>query len=357
MLAQLSALQMQAPGMHPSLMRAQFEGAMGAPPEELFRQFDEVPFAAASLGQVHRAVTRAGEEVVVKIQYPAIRDAIENDFAVLRSVSRPAQMTGHIPAAVLDELEAGILAETDYRKEAENIEFLRRRLKPLAFVRTPRVYPRLSAQQVLTMSRVDGWHLREFLARKPSQKLRDKLGENLFDLFYFQILRVGAFHADPHAGNYLFDMEGNTGLVDFGCVKYLEPAFVSDLRELYLYPGPRDSDDFRSLLDKRYRRVGQNLSKSARRAFVEVAENFFRRVYPPEPEKDDQTFDFGKSPVVLEYTRETQKLFRGKALMPQYVFLARAEIGLYDMLHRLGARVHTSRIVRRHLEAPHHLRR
>ena len=88
---------------------------------------------------------------------------------------------------------------------------------------------------------------------------------------------------------------------------------------------------------------------AARRAFSEVAENFFRRVYPPEPEKDSQTFDFGKGRIVLEYTRETQKLFRGKAVMPQYVFLGRAEIGLYEMLHRLGARVHTSRIVRKNL--------
>jgi predicted unusual protein kinase regulating ubiquinone biosynthesis (AarF/ABC1/UbiB family) len=261
---------------------------------------------------VHRAVTRAGEQVVVKIQYPAIREAIESDFAALRRA-------------------------------------VRKRLKPLRFVTTPRVFPRLSSEQVLTMSRVDGMHLRDFLARRPSQKLRDLVGERLFELFYFQILSVGAFHADPHAGNYLFDAGGNIGLVDFGCVKYMEPAFVDDLRDLYLYPGPRDSDHFRSLLDKRYKRVGVNLSKAARRAFVEVAENFFRRVYPPEPEKDHQTFDFGDGPVVLDYHREMHKLFRSKALLPQYLFLGRAELGLYDMLHRLGARVHTSRIVRKNL--------
>ena len=349
MMAQLATLQMQAPGMHPSLMRAQFEGSMGAPPDDLFRDFDDMPFAAASLGQVHRAVTREGEDVVVKIQYPAIRDAIASDFAALRRLSRPAQVTGHVPPAVLDELESGILAETDYRREAENIEFLRKRLKPLSFVSTPRVLPKLSSEQVLTMSRVGGSHLQEFLSRRPSQKVRDAIGENLFDLFYFQILSVGAFHADPHAGNYLFDKEGNVGLVDFGCVKYLEAPFVADLRELYLYPGPRNSDHFKSLLDRRYRRVGKNLNRMARRAFVEVAENFFGRVYPPEPGKESETFDFGRSPIVVEYTRETQKLFRGKALLPQYVFLGRAEIGLYDMLHRLGARVHTSRIVRRNL--------
>src|SRR5690348_9711014 len=81
---ELSHLQMQAPPMHPTLMRAQFKNALGKYPEEVFRSFNEEPFAAASLGQVHWAVTRPGEEVAVKIQYPAMREAIESDFRALR---------------------------------------------------------------------------------------------------------------------------------------------------------------------------------------------------------------------------------------------------------------------------------
>src|SRR5215813_1815391 len=84
-LAEFAALQMNAPPMHPSLVRVQFKRSMGAEPEAVFKEFNPEPFAAASLGQVHQAVTREGERVAVKIQYPGIRDAIENDFRVFRT--------------------------------------------------------------------------------------------------------------------------------------------------------------------------------------------------------------------------------------------------------------------------------
>src|SRR5713226_3884773 len=121
-LAELATLQMEAPGMHPSLVRVQVKGSLGCEPEEIFKQFTAEPFAAASLGQVHHAITREGQRVAVKIQYPGIRRAIENDFRLFRSFSKPAQASGHIPKAAIDEMEQQILAETDYQCEADNIE-------------------------------------------------------------------------------------------------------------------------------------------------------------------------------------------------------------------------------------------
>src|SRR5713226_6210420 len=218
-LAELATLQMEAPGMHPSLVRVQIKGSLGREPEEIFKQFTPEPFAAASLGQVHHAVTREGERVAVKIQYPGIRRAIENDFNLFRAVSKPAQASGHIPKAAIDEMEQQILAETDYQCEADNIEFFQKGLAPLSFVKVPRVLREYSADKVLTMSLVTGRHLDDFLKRRPSQKLRNEVGANLFELFYFQQLNVEAFHADPHWGNYLFNDDASIGLVDFGCVK------------------------------------------------------------------------------------------------------------------------------------------
>ena len=350
-LVELSKLQREAPGMHPSLMRAQFKSSMGCEPEEVFQKFDPHPFAAASLGQVHRAVTRKGEEVAVKVQYPAIRQAVEADFAWFRAASRPAQATGHLPRKAIDELQTQILAETDYRREADNLAFFGKRLAPLPFVAVPRVFSEYSTDAVLTMSLLPGRSLDDLLARRPSQKLRDLVGERLFDLFYFQLLRVSSFHADPHLGNYLFQDDGRIGLVDFGCVKHLTPQFVSDLRALYLYPGARDSAHFHSLLDKRSALFGGTLKPSARRALVEFSEKFYRKVYPPERERDDDPFDFGRSPVMKDYMRESNNLLRNKGVMSEYIFLARGELGLYHALQRLRARVHTSRIVRRYLEA------
>jgi len=346
-LIELSKLQREAPGMHPSLMRAQFKSSMGREPEDVFQQFDPAPFAAASLGQVHRAVTHRGDLVAVKVQYPGIRQAVENDFTWFRAVSRPAQMTGHVPKAAIDEIQTQILAETDYRLEADNLESFAAALAPLKFVTVPRVFRDLSTDQVLTMSFIEGRHLDDWLARRPSRPLCDRLGERLFELYYDQLLRVRAFHADPHSGNYLFGPDGSIGLVDFGCVKRLTPAFVDDLRRLYLYPGSRDSEEFRALLEKRAAAFGPKMRPAARRALSEFSERFYRKVYPPEPEKDDEPFDFGESPVLQDYLRESNKLFRSKGMMTEYIFLARTEIGLYHVLHRLRARVHTSRIVRR----------
>ena len=88
-----------------------------------FKQFTPEPFAAASLGQVHHAVTKEGERVAVKVQYPGIRDSITNDVKLFRAVSKPAQASGHLPKGAIDEVEKQFLAETDYKREADNIEF------------------------------------------------------------------------------------------------------------------------------------------------------------------------------------------------------------------------------------------
>src|SRR5262245_25449479 len=120
MVQELSALQMHAPPMHPTLMRAQFKSSFGKFPEDVFRSFEPEPFAAASLGQVHWAVTKAGQKVAAKIQYPAMRETIESDFQALRAAGFAARITGHLQESVIREVERGILEETDYTKEAEN---------------------------------------------------------------------------------------------------------------------------------------------------------------------------------------------------------------------------------------------
>ena len=157
-LAELADLQMKAPGMHPSLVRAQFKSSMGQDPEALYATFDAAPFAAASLGQVHRATARDGRPLAVKIQYPGIRDAVANDFKWFRTASKPAQATGHFPKTSIDELERQIVAETDYLQEADNIEEFKERLRPLKFVTVPDVLHDLSSDKVLTMTRLPGRH-------------------------------------------------------------------------------------------------------------------------------------------------------------------------------------------------------
>jgi len=349
MLSELASLQMEAPGMHSSLVRVQIKAGLGGDPDDLFRSFSPEPAAAASLGQVHRAVLPNGDAVAVKVQYPAIRDAIDSDFSWFRTVSRPAQASGHVPRALIDELQNQIAAETDYIREAKNIEFFAKGLGPLPYVSVPRVYPEFSSGTVLTMSWMEGKHLDRLLAQRPSQAKRDLIGSHLFEMFYFQLLHLGALHADPHWGNYLLNEDGTIGLVDFGCVKYFTPKFVRDMRSVFLYDGDRHGPEFARLLEKRHGLDDRKLTPAARRALVAFAENFYKKVYPPNAADQDTPFDFGDAAFLRDYMRESTNLFRSRGVLTAYLFLARAEMGLYHTLHKLRARVHTSAIVRKHM--------
>jgi predicted unusual protein kinase regulating ubiquinone biosynthesis (AarF/ABC1/UbiB family) len=348
-LLELSALQREAPAMHPSLMRTQFRASLGRDPESVYATFEDHPFAAASLGQVHRATLRDGTPVAVKIQYPGIRDAIASDFAWFRAVSKPAQATGHLPGGAIDELEEQIVAEADYAREADNVDLFRRGMA-LPFVNVPKVFRQFSSRTVLTMSFLPGEHMDDFLARHPSRALRDLVGERLVELFYFQLLRLHALHADPHWGNYLFEADGTIGLVDFGCVKHLRPAFVEDLQAFLLFPGSRRSPQFQAMLARRYELMGGRINPAVRRTLTEFAEQFYRRVFPPDPEREHDRFDFGDRAFLQDYLHASRALVKSRGILPEYLFLARAEMGLYQTLHRLRARVATSHIVRRHLK-------
>jgi predicted unusual protein kinase regulating ubiquinone biosynthesis (AarF/ABC1/UbiB family) len=285
----------------------------------------------------------------VKIQYPGIRSAITSDFKLARQLMGTMRLTGHVPKTLFEETEQQILAETDYRREADNIDFFGVHLRPLRYVTIPKVYREYSGDYVLTMSLLAGQPLEHYLARRPSQRERDRLGNHLCELFYYQLLEMGAFHADPHWGNYLFGRNGAIGLVDFGCVKYLTPKFVDHLHATILYPGDRQSPEFRRLFEDGHASPGTKRSSAAQRALANLAEGFYRRVYPPEPEKEDDTFDFGDEAFLREYIHEAAHVFRAKGMLPEYILMARAEIGLYQTLHRLRSRVQTTKMVRKYL--------
>lgn len=345
---ELSGLQMQAPPMHPTLMRAQFKSAFAKYPEEMFSSFEEEPFAAASLGQVHWAVTKSGDEVAVKIQYPAIREAIESDFSLLRTAAIGPRITGHLPDSVIRETERGILEETDYRREATNLEHFRKQLAPLEFIHVPRVYRELSCEQVLTMSRVRGARLQEFLKSNPSQELRDRLGAALTRLFFFQLFRVRALHADPHPGNYLLNNDGTIGLVDFGCVKYLKPEVVRCYAQFWSREWVHDAALFAGIIHVIF---GPKTSPDEPR--VRRCMNEIRRFY-------DEFHPLTDKPVILELgdsrfmdglSELAKTLFKNRFLSPEFLFLSRTESGMCLLLHSLKARVATTQIARQWMPA------
>ena len=126
--------------------------------------------------------------------------------------------------------------------------------------------------------------------------------------------------------------------------------FVAHLREIYLYPGDRRSEDFKRLLRERYAMFGLKATPAMVTAFTNATENFYRRVYPPERSADNTPFDFSDARLFKEFAQASREVIATKGTLAEYVFYGRAEVGLYNTLHRLGARVAMSGIVRKYLD-------
>ncbi|CAJ1508054.1 ABC1 kinase family protein [[Mycobacterium] holstebronense] len=236
----LTKLQADAPPMAPELAREVVRAELGRPVEEVFAEFTDEPIAAASIGQVHRAVLPDGRQVAVKVQYPGVAEAIRADLAnteLLTTVIRFASAaTGPIPdlRQSAREVSSRIIEEIDYRHEAANITAFARLYRDHPFIRTPEVVPEASADRVLTMTYLDG--LDWAAAQQADQDLKDTWAEVICRMVTGSYRHANLFHADPHPGNYRFGLDGTVGFVDFGCVKVLsEPlrrGLVGTLRSV-----------------------------------------------------------------------------------------------------------------------------
>ncbi|TSE01633.1 AarF/ABC1/UbiB kinase family protein [Skermania sp. ID1734] len=234
----LARLQDDAPPMPAELAVEVVTRELGQPPEKAFKTFDPVPMAAASIGQVHAATTADGEDVVVKVQYPGVDEAIRADlrntellvtfFELMRGVLPDMNRIDARAAAA--EVTARIGEEIDYVVEARNQQAFADAYRGHPAIRIPDVMPELSTSRVLTMTRADG--LRYADAVHASQELHDAWGEVIQRFALGSIRRFGMFHADPHPGNYLFHDDGTVTFLDFGCVKSFTRAQVLRIKRL-----------------------------------------------------------------------------------------------------------------------------
>jgi predicted unusual protein kinase regulating ubiquinone biosynthesis (AarF/ABC1/UbiB family) len=345
-LRRLADLQWEAPPMHGTLVRMAFRNEMGRFPEEAFAEFEREAFAAASLGQVHRGRLASGERVAVKIQYPGIDRSIESDFANLKTMLSTIRLSreqyGEVWAAV-EEVRRHFRRELDYRLEADTIDEFRRLLRDRGDVRVPRVFRERSARRVLTMEYLEGRHLRDYLRARPPQAERDEVGTRLLDLFFRQAFDFGILHADPHPGNYLFMDGGRLGLLDFGCAKEFERPFMEGHKTLFRVPiGDAAS------LERHYRKFGFYDEADPRRDEKREALLRMQRV-DLSKYHEDRSFDFGDAAHLREVIGGLQKLVRLGLTTRGFVLYVRAKIGLYGLLHQLGARVNCYAVLRRYV--------
>src|SRR5579871_5743242 len=228
----LARLQDSVPPMSPELAAAVVEEELGAPPEGAFARWDPQPIAAASIGQVHRAITVDGRAVAVKVQYPGIAETIAADLrnvALLRRMLRitaPAQDVD----ALIAELRERVAEELDYRREAASQRRFAAHYEGHPTIHVPRIVDDLSTRRVVTSELSDGARFAELSGW--SQQERDLAAETIYRFVFRSLYEVRAFNGDPHPGNYLFHGGGKVTFLDFGLVKYFTLAELQPLMEM-----------------------------------------------------------------------------------------------------------------------------
>jgi predicted unusual protein kinase regulating ubiquinone biosynthesis (AarF/ABC1/UbiB family) len=228
----LSTLQADVAPMAPSLARQVVREELGSDPEELFLDWSEVPVAAASIGQVHRAVLRDGRVVAVKVQYPGVDKAIHSDLEnaqLLYGMFSQFALPSLDVKAMIDEVRARMVEELDYRVEAKSQQEFAKYYEDHPFIRIPVVLPEYSARRVLTSEWVEGLRWAEFL-EVADDVTKSKAAEVLMRFAQGSVYYHGMFNGDPHPGNYRFHEDGSVTFLDFGLVKRWQPHEIDDLR-------------------------------------------------------------------------------------------------------------------------------
>jgi len=215
----LRQLQQEAPPMAPELAAQVVLEELGAAPEEVFAQWDEVPIASASIGQVHRAMLHDGRAVAVKIQYPGVDEAIRSDLASagLLFGAMKAMFPGLDPEPLVEELRERVIEEVDYRIEADNQRLFANFYRDHPSIHVPEVVDEFSTGRVLTTELAPGVRFDEL--KTWSQQEQDLAAETIYRYVFGSLYRLHAFNGDPHPGNYLFEPGGRVTFLDYGLVK------------------------------------------------------------------------------------------------------------------------------------------
>ncbi len=331
----------QVPPINRALARKLLQNAYGVAPEKIFASFESKAFAAASLGQVHRATAPDGTDLALKIQYPGIHETIRSDVAILQRLLRPFAEAEHVRLS-MEEIEARLMEETDYLQEAVNATFFREKLQ-MADVCIPHVHDPWCTASVLCLTRLPGQPLNEWLADGPDAANRDRTAQLLQDIFTRSLYELHAIHADPNPGNYIVlpdgCPQGLMGLVDFGCIKRFDASFTDLVRRMPQVLCNGDNADAMDLF-QRIGTIPENMNtemeQQIRKALGQYAA-WFSRLYQHE------YFDFSREKDFIsqgkDISRNLKQVFRTLRINPNFIFLDRTRYGLLRLFERMEARV------------------
>ncbi|MBU0892790.1 MAG: AarF/ABC1/UbiB kinase family protein [Gammaproteobacteria bacterium] len=341
----------QAPPLNRALVGRVFRQAFGQEPEALFDHFEPTAFAAASLGQVHRAQLAGHGTVAVKVQYPGIATTIASDMQLMRAALRALAHTDMpLPAhtvvdSVMTEIEATLLREVDYLQEAEQLQWFAQHAAMPGVVMALPIASHTRAQ-VLTQQFLPGQHLQAWLnTQQPTQAHRDQAGQHLWDWFMHCIFVLGRVHADPHPGNFLFAPDGTVGVLDFGCTRDLSSRFLGHVAQAWaalLLPATDPQRDTAVL--RAYQGLGLVRADLSQHTYsTELAPALAdMQAWQVEP-LTQPVFDFSaKTPPPITAARHQRVLGQHLSQVPgEMPAFERMWMGLMHLLSGLGARVRT----------------
>jgi predicted unusual protein kinase regulating ubiquinone biosynthesis (AarF/ABC1/UbiB family) len=336
----MGRLQHNAPPMSAELASSVIVDELGDAPERVFARWDALPFAAASIGQVHRAITKDGRAVAVKVQYPGIARSITSDLrnvALLRRVVAAA-FPGMDTQSLIEELGERLREEVDYLLEADNQELFAEYYEGHPVIHVPHVVRELSTARVLTTELVSGERFEKVL--QWDQHERDMAAETINRFVSRSLYRLHAFNGDPHPGNYLFHGNGRVTFLDFGLTKHFNDRdlvpLVEALRCLVI---EKDGDCFRSALERAgFLKPGAPVSTET---VVDRFGLFYSTVLQDAPMTITPAF---ASAIVRRFFDAKGPLAPYSDVPRTYVVLQRINLGLYAVLGSLNATANWRRI-------------
>lgn len=335
---ELAQLQQDAPAMGWLFVKRRMAGELGPDWQKEFKSFEQTAAAAASLGQVHKAVALNGQKLACKLQYPDMASAVEADlrqlalvFAIFERVDRAVSTKD-----IQNEIAARLREELDYVREAKHTRLYRTMLKNTPTVHVPEIVPELSTSRLLTMQWLDGMRMVE-AAETRKKADRNAIAINMFHAWYVPFYQHGIIHGDPHLGNYSVRGDNSINLLDFGCVRIFRPEMIGAVIELYHALVANDHD--RAV--EAYRVWG---FANPTKGLVEALNIWSRFIYAPLLEdrsrliEETNTGREGRETAARVHA-ELRKIGGGVRIPREFVFMDRAAIGLGSVFLRLRAEV------------------
>ncbi|HWF54639.1 MAG TPA: AarF/ABC1/UbiB kinase family protein [Solirubrobacteraceae bacterium] len=344
----LAELRDAAPAMSWNKIKRVLEGEWDEPVESLFEEFDHDAVAAASIGQVHRAVLPGGRRVAVKIQYPEIADALAADLgtaAGLTTITTPlakAMMPGLDPRMLIDEVRELVMEEIDYELEAQHQRTFARAYRNHPFIFVPDVVTSLSRRRVLVSDWVDGMRFPEI--QQLPQEERNRVGEILVRFYFHSMDYLGRFNTDSHPGNFLRREDGSLAFIDFGNVKVVSPGWLQGTKRGMRAASAGDRDAFRdAIIELGYVHRPEHLDVEWLLQQVLAAGEWFLRDQELEltPEYVAHMLSAVMDPQLIAHGI---RVARDLKVPTEEVWFRRVEIGVFAVLGQLRAKANWHRI-------------